>query len=188
MLLSPDKVENGTFRPVLCPNGLVAFPRDYEATSLVWSNTTGYPCDQRYREFYRDIGYDLPLDYIAPYIEEDGNRIFTGYKYCAITGGGNEKKPYVLAQGRALTKEHEEVARRILRSDIRSTFLYGQEMYDAYKVLKDNDWNGELSFTEDFSKLSDEVSASVRQGDLFLVKGSRAATMERLIPLIRAIG
>jgi len=108
----------------------------------------------------------------------------------SISWNGNKK--VVLGPmkelGEASRNAHEEVARRILRSDIRSTFLYGQEMYDAYKVLKDNDWNGELSFTEDFSKLSDEVSASVRQGDLFLVKGSRAATMERLIPLIRAIG
>lgn len=106
MLLSPDKVEDGTFRPVRCPNGLVAFPRDYEATSLVWSNTSGYPCDPRYREFYRDIGYDLPMDYIGPYVEEDGNRIFTGFKYCAITGAGNEKRPYRLSEGRMLVKEH----------------------------------------------------------------------------------
>jgi hypothetical protein len=76
MLLSPDKVEDGTFRPVRCPTAC-GVSRDYEATSLVWSNTSGYPCDPRYREFYRDIGYDLPMDYIGPYVEEDGNRIFT---------------------------------------------------------------------------------------------------------------
>lgn len=106
MLLSPDKVDYGTFRPVQLPNGLVAFPRDYETTSLIWSSTSGYPCDRRYREFYRDIGYDLPLDYIGPYVEEDGNRVFTGFKYCAITGPGNGKVPYSLELGKELAERH----------------------------------------------------------------------------------
>lgn len=108
MLLSPDKVEGGTYRPICLPNGLVAFPRDYQATSLIWSSTSGYPCDRRYREFYRDIGYDLPMDYISPYVEASGNRVFTGFKYCAITGKGNEKKPYDLDEGMAVAKEHAE--------------------------------------------------------------------------------
>ena len=68
MLLSPDKAAYGGYRPVRCPSGVAAFPRDYQATSLVWSNTTGYPTDNVYREFYRDIGYDLSMNYIRPYI------------------------------------------------------------------------------------------------------------------------
>ncbi|MFA6775127.1 MAG: UDP-N-acetylmuramoylalanyl-D-glutamate--2,6-diaminopimelate ligase, partial [Sphaerochaetaceae bacterium] len=83
---------------------------------------------------------------------------------------------------------HEEVARRILRSDIRSTFLYGEEMHDAYRLLKASGWDGELLFTDDFDTLADEVSSSVRRGDLFLVKGSRAATMERLLPVLKTAG
>ena len=38
-----------------------------------------------YRDFYRDIGFDLPLDYIEPYIHPDGHRVYTGIKYHAIT-------------------------------------------------------------------------------------------------------
>ena len=106
MLLSPDRVDAGNLRPIRCPNGVAAFPRDYELTSLVWSNTEGYPCDPRYREFYRDIGYDLPMDYIRDYIDASGQRIFTGYKYCAITGMTNEKAPYVPSVARDLVKVH----------------------------------------------------------------------------------
>src|SRR5262249_8825742 len=55
-----------------------------------------YPGDAVYRDFYRDIGYDLPLDYIGPFIHPDGIRILTGYKYHRVTGevelGG--KQPY----------------------------------------------------------------------------------------------
>ncbi len=106
MLLSPDKAAYGGYRPVRCPSGVAAFPRDYQATSLVWSNTTGYPTDNVYREFYRDIGYDLSMNYIRPYIHEPEVRVFTGYKYWAITGDTDQKVPYVRAQAMERVKEH----------------------------------------------------------------------------------
>lgn len=105
VLLSPDKITYGTSRPFRCPDGVVAFPRDYELTSLVWDAKTGYPCDKRYREFYRDIGYDLPMDYIGSYVDPSGQRIFTGFKYCAITGS-NVKDAYNLAMGKELASQH----------------------------------------------------------------------------------
>ncbi len=108
MLLSPDKVEYGTYRPVHCPNGVAAFPRDFQATSLVWSNATGYPADKNYREFYRDIGYDLPMEYIKEYIHEPSVRVFTGYKYWAITGQTDQKVPYQRDKAQKRIAEHAE--------------------------------------------------------------------------------
>lgn len=93
-VLSQDEPKQGNFAPVKCPNGLYCFARDYNLTNLVWSSSEGYPCDPDYREFYRDIGYDLPLDYIGPYIHEPSVRVFTGYKYWAITGKGADKVIY----------------------------------------------------------------------------------------------
>jgi len=61
----------------------------------VWSSIEGYPGDYDYREFYRDIGYDLDLEYIRPYIHPDGIRIDTGIKYYRITGQGDHKEVYV---------------------------------------------------------------------------------------------
>ncbi len=106
MLLSPDKVANGVYRPVHCPNGVAAFPRDFNGTSLVWSNESGYPTDKIYREFYRDIGYDLPLGYIGPYIHEPQVRVFTGFKYWAITGKTDQKVPYDRIRAKKRTVEH----------------------------------------------------------------------------------
>lgn len=108
MLLSPDKVVTGDYRPVHCPNGVTAFPRDFQATSLVWSNASGYPCDRLYREFYRDIGYDLNMDYIKNYIHEPGVRVFTGYKYWAITGQTDQKVAYRMDAAQTKLKEHAE--------------------------------------------------------------------------------
>ncbi len=89
-----DKSIGGGYLPVKMPSGVVGFVRDWNITSLIWSDVSGYPSDVDYREFYRDIGYDLPMDYIRPYIHEPEVRVFTGYKYMAITGVDNPKKIY----------------------------------------------------------------------------------------------
>src|SRR3989338_5758379 len=70
----------GVFAPIYCPTGVAAFGRDVESSKHVWSAIEGYPGDYDYREFYRDIGFDLDYDYIKPYIHRDGIRINTGIK------------------------------------------------------------------------------------------------------------
>lgn len=84
----------GVFAPLYCPSGVAAFGRDAESSKQVWSSIEGYPGDYQYREFYRDIGFDLDLDYIKPYIAPDGLRVGTGIKYHRITGPTEDKQPY----------------------------------------------------------------------------------------------
>ncbi|MGI6778090.1 MAG: glycoside hydrolase family 57 protein [Acetivibrionales bacterium] len=84
----------GTYSPIVSPNGIVAFGRDTESSKQVWSSKEGYPGDFDYREFYRDIGFDLDYEYIKDYISPDGQRIHTGIKYYRITGKSGDKKPY----------------------------------------------------------------------------------------------
>jgi 1,4-alpha-glucan branching enzyme len=85
----------GVYAPLFCPSGVAAFGRDQESSKQVWSSIEGYPGDFAYREFYRDIGFDLDFDYIRPYIHRDGIRINTGIKYYRITGRTEAKEPYV---------------------------------------------------------------------------------------------
>ncbi|HCX78755.1 MAG TPA: DUF1957 domain-containing protein, partial [Firmicutes bacterium] len=59
-----------------------------------WDRDTGYPGNAYYREFYRDIGYDLDLEYLAPYLPGGKIRCDTGLKYYRITGPGREKELY----------------------------------------------------------------------------------------------
>jgi 1,4-alpha-glucan branching enzyme len=75
----------GSYAPLYCPSGVAAFGRDSESSQQVWSAKEGYPGDPQYRDFYRDIGFDLPTDYIGPYIHPEGHRMYTGIKYHAIT-------------------------------------------------------------------------------------------------------
>ena len=73
---------------------MAAFGRDAESSKQVWSSEEGYPGDSDYRDFYRDIGYDLDHDYIRPYIAATGERKMTGFKYHRITGTTDHKEPY----------------------------------------------------------------------------------------------
>jgi 1,4-alpha-glucan branching enzyme len=99
----------GSFAPVECPPGLVAFIRDAGATNSVWSESSGYPADPVYRDFYRDIGFDLPAEYLNGHLEEKGERIFTGFKYWAVTGDTDDKKPYDPVAARAKAVKHAEL-------------------------------------------------------------------------------
>jgi 1,4-alpha-glucan branching enzyme len=83
--------------PVLSPAGVACFPRDRAASLQVWASGTGYPGDASYREFYKDIAYDRPYEYIRPYIVDGRVRYDTGLKYHRVTGPGtdlNQKERY----------------------------------------------------------------------------------------------
>lgn len=88
------KPDNGVYAPLNCGNGVFAFARDPESSQQVWSAEQGYPGDKAYREFHSDIGFDLPLEYIGPYILDGNNRINTGIKYHRITSEKKEKQCY----------------------------------------------------------------------------------------------
>lgn len=96
----------GVFAPIYTPSGVAAFGRDPESSKQVWSSKEGYPGDYAYRDFYRDIGYDLDLEYVRPYINPDGMRVFTGIKYYKITGDTHKKELYNPDTAREKTKEH----------------------------------------------------------------------------------
>src|SRR5438132_1045398 len=83
-------------RKRLPDGGVAAFARDPESSMQVWSAEHGYPGDPVYREFYRDIGWDLDHEYVRPYIQATGDRKNTGIKYYRITGKVplGEKQPY----------------------------------------------------------------------------------------------
>jgi 1,4-alpha-glucan branching enzyme len=84
----------GVFAPLFTPNGIAAFGRDTESARQVWSREEGYPGDPHYRDFYRDIGFDLDHDYVKPHLSAPDQRGFTGIKYHRITGASRDKQIY----------------------------------------------------------------------------------------------
>jgi 1,4-alpha-glucan branching enzyme len=90
------------YSPVKTRSGLTVFARDTLSSRQVWSSQEGYPGDPDYRDFYRDIGFDLALEYIGPYLP-DGLRTFTGIKYFRVTGNRTDRKK-TYNRGKALRK------------------------------------------------------------------------------------
>jgi 1,4-alpha-glucan branching enzyme len=86
ILYGDPRPRYGVYAPVSCPNGVLVFSRDVETSQQVWSAEIGYPGNDVYREFYRDVGWDLPLDYLRPHLHADAQRRHLGLKYYRITG------------------------------------------------------------------------------------------------------
>jgi 1,4-alpha-glucan branching enzyme len=106
ILNASPKPKYGTYAPIAMPNGVCTFGRDMESSYQVWSDFMGYPGDFNYREFYKDIGYELPEDYLKPYMNEDGIRLDTGIKYYKITGKTDKKEYYNREAAMEKIKEH----------------------------------------------------------------------------------
>ena len=84
----------GVYAPVFTHYGMAVFARDQESSRQVWSAKDGYPGDTRYRDFYRDIGFDRPMEYIRPFVQPTGERKMTGMKYHRVTGETEDKEWY----------------------------------------------------------------------------------------------
>ncbi len=93
VVFGKPKPETGIFRPVRSPEGVLVFPRDAETCRHVWSREVGYPGNIWYRDFYRDVCYELS-DSDWKRFRPDGIRHHTGLKYWRITGR-ERKEPYL---------------------------------------------------------------------------------------------
>jgi 1,4-alpha-glucan branching enzyme len=95
VLYAEPRPRYGVYAPIICPkSGVAAVARDTESSKQVWSAVEGYPGDYCYREFYRDIGFDLDYDYLKPHLHSMGIRHNLGIKYHKITGRGMHKEVY----------------------------------------------------------------------------------------------
>jgi 1,4-alpha-glucan branching enzyme len=98
----------GVHAPIMSPSGVAFFGRDVESSKQVWSRDEGYPGDPYYRDFYRDIGFDLPVSQLFGEVAADGSRVMTGLKYFRITGKSGEKEPYQPGVAARKAQEHAE--------------------------------------------------------------------------------
>jgi 1,4-alpha-glucan branching enzyme len=128
ILYGDPRPKFGVHAPVLCPNGVAVFARDVETSRQVWSAEVGYPGNPVYREFYRDIGWDLPIEYLKPHLHSDGTRRHLGLKYHRITGRDvpqQFKEPYIPAVAREVAAENAShfIGERIKQAQmLRGTF------------------------------------------------------------------
>jgi 1,4-alpha-glucan branching enzyme len=104
LMLGNPRPQRAVYAPCYTAAGPAAFGRDRDSSRQVWSAQEGYPGDPAYREFYRDVGFDLPLDHLGPIAR--GVRKFAGVKYHRITGRGSEKELYDLEAAEKAADAH----------------------------------------------------------------------------------
>ncbi|TKD02267.1 glycoside hydrolase family 57 protein [Polyangium fumosum] len=112
--LALPRPPRGVLAPILSSAGVAFFGRDPRASREVWSREAGYPGHPDYRDFYRDIGFDLPEAALAGESGPDGTRLMTGLKYHRITGPGPHKALWdpAAAEARARADASHFVAER----------------------------------------------------------------------------
>ncbi len=62
LLHASPRPRYGLYAPICTKNGVAFFGRDSDSTLPVWSARDGYPGESSYREFHRDLGWDLQED------------------------------------------------------------------------------------------------------------------------------
>ncbi len=109
-LFAESSLEKGLYEPIKDPkSGMVFFPRHYAACQDIWDQHSGYPSEAVYREFYRDIGFSLDMEYLSTEEHPLPGRIFTGYKYYSITSlDSNTKELYDPAAAKKRVAENVE--------------------------------------------------------------------------------
>jgi 1,4-alpha-glucan branching enzyme len=94
VLKSKPRPRKGIGAPVYSPHGVALFPRNQFISETIWNSSVGYPGDNDYREFYRDVAYERDYEYIKGFIHPEGIRIDSSLKYWRITGDTEKKDWY----------------------------------------------------------------------------------------------
>lgn len=103
---APGQAHYGVYAPLCSPSGVAFFGRDPESTQQVWSSVEGYPGDANYREYYRDVGFELDARALGPLAHPMGIRRNLGIKYHRVTGATEAKEPYVRERALERASEH----------------------------------------------------------------------------------
>lgn len=95
----------GIARPIVSSGRVAYFGRDPSASHAVWSRQRGYPGHPLYRDFYRDLGFDLDEATLGDQLGPEGTRVASGLKPYAVSEG-EDKRPYDPPRADALVREH----------------------------------------------------------------------------------
>ncbi len=109
ILNSKPRPRYGVYAPICSKRGVAFFGRDSQSTLPVWSSREGFPGDPVYREFHKDLGWELEISKLL----EKGIKTSRplGIKYYRITGNDKslgQKEFYKKFEAEKKVKEHAE--------------------------------------------------------------------------------
>ena len=110
ILNSKPRPRYGVYAPICSKRGVAFFGRDNESTLPVWSARDGFPGDPLYREFHKDLGWELSTSQLM----EKGIKTSRplGLKYHRITNNKiplGEKEFYLENEAKKRVKEHADI-------------------------------------------------------------------------------
>ncbi len=77
---------------------------------------------------------------------------------------------------------HRRIGAQAALCDFQALFLFGEEMEEAYLETRDKAFKGTAYWMTDIESLGSILHSYLREGDLLLIKGSRAVELERVLP------
>ncbi|MQY77408.1 MAG: UDP-N-acetylmuramoyl-tripeptide--D-alanyl-D-alanine ligase [Spirochaeta sp.] len=90
----------------------------------------------------------------------------------------------MLELGQDSVQAHRQMGREAGHSGLAALIFFGAETETAYSAALEAGFSGFCSWIADFKKLIQNLQDYLREGDLLVLKGSRAIELERLIPLL----
>ena len=165
----------GVYAPICSKNGVAFFGRDSESTLPVWSAKDGFPGDKVYREFHKDLGWELD----ASKLEKKGisTKRPLGLKYHKITDENvplGEKEFYL--ESEAIKKASEDADAYLLA---RTKQLEKLTLSSSFKPLLVAPFDAELfghwwyegpHFIENILKKSSKYSIRLTNLKEFLIQ------------------
>ncbi len=128
-LLFADPIsEKGIFSPARTSNSLVLFGRDPDTPQDICGEE-GFYENPVYLSVEKDVGFELPDEYLRPFLSNDGARVQTGFKYWTKNYDSDEPELY-----------DEEKAREQIEIDAQTFFQSKKnKLLAASKELGDDD-------------------------------------------------
>ncbi len=107
LLHASPRPRYGVYAPICTKNGVAFFGRDSESTLPVWSAREGFPGDPLYREFHKDIGWELSADELSKIgVKEPRPLGLKLYRVTEQTVSLKEKEIYEPSKANIRAKEH----------------------------------------------------------------------------------
>lgn len=104
-ILRNPETSLGSFYPVKTPSQTLVLFRDFRASRDIQDPETGYRFSPVYRDSRADVGFELPADMLAPFLNAHLGRVRTGYVYHTNGGRGQKKQVYDSAQAARMVRE-----------------------------------------------------------------------------------
>ncbi|MDR1956460.1 MAG: DUF1957 domain-containing protein [Treponema sp.] len=107
LIYGKPSAAKGSFYPIKTPLGVFVLARDYYAYHAIADKEQGFSYAGVYLDLHEDVGYELPSEMVKPFLDSNGSRTQTGYKYLAL--GCLDRKKHLYDPVKASEKVKEQV-------------------------------------------------------------------------------